>query len=85
MTEKPDEDVDWSLATWEGSQRESLRRWAKLPLENIIAALEEMQALNEVLHASDVSVVTPQTIGNVQETTTEYGVTEKNVTTSRKK
>lgn len=42
---KPDDTVDWSLTTWEGSRREELRRWAQLPLENIISALEEMQEL----------------------------------------
>lgn len=34
--------VDWTLTTWEGAQREQLRRWATLPLERIIMALEEM-------------------------------------------
>jgi hypothetical protein len=37
--------IDWSLTTWDGARREQLRRWAALPLENIIAALEEMEAL----------------------------------------
>lgn len=39
--------VDWNLTTWEGARREQLRRWAQLPLEQIIAALEEMQELSE--------------------------------------
>jgi hypothetical protein len=38
-------DIDWSLTTWEGSRREQLRRWAALPLERIVAALEEMEDL----------------------------------------
>jgi hypothetical protein len=38
-------DIDWSLTTWEGARREQLRRWAALPLENIVAALEEMDTL----------------------------------------
>jgi hypothetical protein len=38
-------DIDWSLTTWEGSRREQRRRWAALPLENIVAALEEMEDL----------------------------------------
>jgi hypothetical protein len=38
-------DIDWSLTTWEGSRREQRRRWAALPLENIVAALEEMEEL----------------------------------------
>jgi len=41
----PLDDVDWSLTTWEGARREQLRRWGELPLENIIAALEEMEDL----------------------------------------
>lgn len=49
--EKPG-DIDWSLATWDGSRREALRRWAQLPLERVIAALEEMQELSDMLSAS---------------------------------
>ncbi|MFZ5620173.1 MAG: hypothetical protein ACOY5W_04030 [Pseudomonadota bacterium] len=45
----PEEPIDWSLTTWEGSRREALRRWAALPLEQIIAALEEMQELSGAL------------------------------------
>lgn len=41
--------VDWSLTTWEGARREQMRRWAALPLERIIMALEEMQTLGEQL------------------------------------
>ena len=37
--------VDWRLTTWEGARREQLRRWAGLPLESIILALEEMEEL----------------------------------------
>jgi len=40
--------IDWSLTTWEGARREQLRRWAALPLENVIMALEEMQDLAEL-------------------------------------
>ncbi len=58
-------DIDWTLTTWEGSRREALRRWTQLPLERIIAALEEMQELNETLAASatetgDVGVIQEQ-------------------------
>jgi len=41
---RPD-DIDWSLTTWEGARREQMRRWAELPLERIILALEEMEEL----------------------------------------
>ncbi len=48
----PDEGIDWSVTTWEGARREALRRWAALPLERIVAALEEMEALGEALAGS---------------------------------
>jgi len=38
-------DIDWSLTTFEGARREQMRRWAELPLEQILAALEDMEAL----------------------------------------
>jgi hypothetical protein len=44
-TDKPQEVVDWRLTTWEGAQREQLRRWAALPLEDVVRALEEMEDL----------------------------------------
>lgn len=53
MTSKAEqipENIDWSLTTWEGARREQLRRWSELPLERIVAALEEMQRLNEALN-----------------------------------
>lgn len=54
---KPESDqqpeaVDWSLTTWEGARREQMRRWAALPLERIILALEEMQEVGEQLSLS---------------------------------
>lgn len=36
---------EWSAATWEGARREQMRRWAALPLERAILALEEMESL----------------------------------------
>ena len=50
MSEADSDNIDWSLTTWDGARREQLRRWAQLPLENIIAALEEMQAVAEGLN-----------------------------------
>ncbi len=49
-------EIDWSLTTWEGSRRESLRRWASLPLEQVIRALEEMQELNSMFEQADRSL-----------------------------
>jgi len=51
VTDQPP--VDWTLTTRDGARRETLRRWAALPLEDIVAALEEMQELNEQLRATD--------------------------------
>ena len=55
MAKQPRDSVDWKLATWDGAKRESLRRWAALPLERIVAALEEMQELESQLHSPDVA------------------------------
>jgi len=43
------EDIDWSLTTWEGARREQMRRWGRMPLTEMILALEEMQMLAEKL------------------------------------
>jgi hypothetical protein len=47
MTELPANlrDVRWELTTFDGARREQLRRWADLPLDRVIAALEEMAEL----------------------------------------
>lgn len=45
--EPPADSIDWRLTTWDGSRREQLRRWAALPLERVILAIEEMQDLTE--------------------------------------
>lgn len=37
-----DDNVDWSLTTWEGSRRAELRDWMKLTLTEKWAAVEEM-------------------------------------------
>lgn len=54
--EPPADGIDWRLTTWDGSRREQLRRWAALPLERVILAIEEMQDLAEHfqrMHAGD--------------------------------
>lgn len=40
-----DEEIDWSLTTWEGARLEQMRRWAALPLVDMIKAIEEMGEL----------------------------------------
>jgi hypothetical protein len=51
--EQNSDSVDWTLTTWEGARREQLRRWADMPLREIILALEEMQVLADKLSATD--------------------------------
>jgi hypothetical protein len=46
---RSDTAIDWSLTTWEGAEREQLRRWAELSLEEILLAQEEMQSLADRL------------------------------------
>ena len=54
MTEPASEDdIEWELTTWQGARREAMRRWAALPLERIVAALEEMEALGRATGALD--------------------------------
>ncbi len=60
MADKSEDGTDWQLATWEGANLESLRRWASLPLERIIAALEEMERLNDALQRTPGTVVREQ-------------------------
>lgn len=45
MPRTDEEAIDWSLTAWEGAERERLRRWAELSLEEIVLAQEEMQSL----------------------------------------
>jgi len=49
MAERESDAIDWRLTTWEGARREQLRRWAALPLDRILLALEEMAELAERL------------------------------------
>lgn len=41
-------EFDWRMTSFEGARREQLRRWARLPLEHILLAIEEMQ---DIAHA----------------------------------
>jgi len=51
-------DFDWSVTTFEGARREQLRQWARLPLADLIRALEEMEAQAERFTASTGSGAT---------------------------
>ncbi|MEW6247048.1 MAG: hypothetical protein AB1555_10095 [Nitrospirota bacterium] len=41
--------INWRLTSFEGARREQLRRWAQLPLEVILQAIEEMGDLSRQL------------------------------------
>ena len=42
-------EFDWQVTSFEGARREQLRRWAELPLEDVIRAIEEMQDIAQQL------------------------------------
>mgnify|MGYP003402458117 FL=1 len=42
-------EFDWRVTSFEGARREQLRRWAELPLEDVIRAIEEMQDIAQQL------------------------------------
>jgi len=42
-------EFDWRTTSFEGARREQLRRWAQLPLERILMAIEEMQDITRAL------------------------------------
>lgn len=44
-------EFDWRVTTFEGARREQLRRWAQLPLEEVIRAIEEMEDIAQQLGA----------------------------------
>jgi hypothetical protein len=46
--------IDWQLTTFAGARREQLRRWSRLPLRQVILALEEMEELGERLGSGPV-------------------------------
>lgn len=41
-----DNDIDWSLTSWEGSRRAQLRRWLALTVRERLQAIEEMAELS---------------------------------------
>lgn len=66
--------INWRLTTFEGARREQLRRWAQLPLEDILRALEEMEDLSRQLGtapAGESAVSAPALV--IKETSGLYG------------
>ncbi len=51
MNEPQTSEFDWRMTSFEGAHREQLRRWARLPLEDVIRAIEEMQDIAQQLGA----------------------------------
>ena len=72
-----DNNIDWTLTTWEGARREQVRCWAQLPLERIISALEEMQELQNAFYGtSNKQDPNPDVRRDVAEPSDCYGVQE---------
>lgn len=42
-------EFDWRVTSFEGARREQLRRWARLPLKDILLSIEEMQDITHAL------------------------------------
>jgi hypothetical protein len=49
--------VNWELTSFAGARREQLRRWSRLPLRQVILALEEMEELGKRLGSVPVPKV----------------------------
>ena len=45
-------EFDWGITSFEGARREQLRRWAQMPLEDMIHAIEEMGDIAQQLGGS---------------------------------
>ena len=57
---RTDDDIDWSLTTWEGSRRAQLRQWLSLSVRERLQAIEELADL-EVRLAGMLSPTKPAT------------------------
>lgn len=67
-------DFDWRLTSFEGARREQLRRWAQLPLEDILRAIEEMQEIAQQLGAEPSDECGESARGvRVRESSAQYG------------
>lgn len=56
MSEPGEPVIDWSITTFDGARREQMRRWAELPLIEVIAALEEMATLANELGGGEAAI-----------------------------
>jgi len=75
--EPPPTDFDWRLTSFEGARREQLRRWAQLPLEYILLAIEEMQDIARLLGTTAAGQFEESTQSSrVREPSVEYGKSE---------
>ncbi len=62
---------DWEKTTWEGQRRYQINRWAKLSLDEILEAQEEMAALANEMSNGKRRHIQP---GTVFEKPAPYGV-----------
>lgn len=67
-------DFDWRLTSFEGARREQLRRWAQLPVEDILRAIEEMQEIAQQMGVASPDQPRESLWGaSVNESSAEYG------------
>lgn len=67
MTKPPEFDrIDWSLTTWEGSRRAQMEQWAKMSLDRILEAQEEMAEVSANLarQATELRVAANHALDN---------------------
>jgi hypothetical protein len=55
----PHSEFDWRTTSFEGARSEQLRRWAQLPLERILMAIEEMEDITQALGTASADVAAP--------------------------
>lgn len=51
----PNDEIDWSLTTYDGARREQIRRAREMSLVEIVTALEEMEQLANRISKPDES------------------------------
>jgi len=73
----PTPEFDWKVTSFEGARREQLRRWAQLPLEHILLAIEEMQDIAQAFGTPPIGTYR-QSVQELRshEPSAEYGKSE---------
>jgi len=51
MNPQHEDEIDWEATTWDGSRRRQIEHWARLSLDEIFAAQEDMAEFAAQLHS----------------------------------